>query len=77
MEGEAFQEEGEAVGKWRRARLSVGQLSTYFYGFRELMKLRAKAEARPGFTEHAYNDSLIAYGSPPVRIIRERLSAKN
>ena len=77
MEGEAFQEEGEAVGKWRRARLSVGQLSTYFYGFRELMKLRAKAEAQSGFSERAYNDRLIAFGSPPVRVVRERLAREN
>ena len=71
MEGEAFQEEGEAVGKWRRARLSRGQLSTYFYGFRELMKLREKAEREPGFTERGYNDRLLAFGSPPLRVVRE------
>ena len=76
MENEAFQEEGEAVGKWRRARLSRGQLSTYFYGFRELMKIREKAEHEAGFTERAYNDRLLAFGSPPVRVIRERMAAK-
>jgi uncharacterized protein (DUF885 family) len=70
MEGEAFQEEGEAVKKWRRARISQGQLSTYFYGFRELMKLRREAEARPGFAEHAYNDRVLAFGSPPIRALR-------
>jgi hypothetical protein len=74
MENEAFQEEGEAVGKWRRARLSRGQLSTYFYGFRELMKLRAKAESQPGFSERTYNDRVLAFGSPPVRVIRDRLA---
>lgn len=72
MEEEAFQEEGEAVGKWRRARLSRGQLSTYFYGYRELMKLREAAERAPGFEERAYNDRLLAFGSPPLRIVRER-----
>jgi uncharacterized protein (DUF885 family) len=74
MENEAFQEEGEAVGKWRRARLSRGQLSTYFYGFRELMKLRKEAEAKPGFTERAYNDRLIEYGSPPLRVIEQKMA---
>ncbi len=72
MEDEAFQEEGEAVGKWRRARISRGQLSTYFYGFRELMKLRQKAEREPGFNERTYNDHLLAYGSPPIRVLREQ-----
>jgi uncharacterized protein (DUF885 family) len=74
MENEAFQEEGEAVGKWRRARLSRGQLSTYFYGFREMMRMREAAERRPGFTERAYNDRVIAFGSPPLRVIREKLA---
>jgi uncharacterized protein (DUF885 family) len=74
MKDEAFQEEGEAVGKWRRARLSRGQLSTYFYGFHELMKLREQAEKRPGFQERAYNDRLLSFGSPPLRVARERMA---
>ena len=31
-----FQEEGEAVGKWRRVLLTSAQLSTYFVGYLEL-----------------------------------------
>ncbi len=48
MTKEAFQEEGEAVGKWRRARLTSAQLTTYFHGFTEMMKpaRRARAKAR-------------------------------
>ena len=67
MMDEAFQEEGEAVGKWKRARLSSTQLTTYFYGFREMMKLRAVAEKKPGFTERAYHDRLLSSGSPPMK----------
>ncbi len=67
MTTEAFQEEGEAVAKWTRARLSSGQLSTYFYGYREMRKLREAAEKEPGFTERAYHDRLLSYGSPPMR----------
>jgi len=67
MTTEAFQEEGEAVGKWRRARLSSGQLSTYFYGYREMRKLRAACETQPGFTERSYHDRLLSFGSPPMR----------
>jgi len=67
MTEEAYQEEGEAVGKWRRARLSSTQLTTYFYGFRSMMKLRAEAERRPGFTERAFHDALLALGAPPPR----------
>jgi uncharacterized protein (DUF885 family) len=70
MMKEAFQEEGEAVGKWRRARLSSAQLSTYYYGFTEMMKLREVAEKAPGFTERGYHDRLLSYGSPSLRSLR-------
>ncbi|MEQ1812069.1 MAG: DUF885 domain-containing protein, partial [Terricaulis sp.] len=39
----AFQEEREAAGKWRRAQLSVTQLSTYFVGFQEHLETRVAA----------------------------------
>ena len=75
MEDEAFQEEGEAVGKWRRAQLSSAQLSTYYYGFSELMKLREQLAAAPGFNERAYHDRLLGYGSPALRYVRELMLA--
>jgi uncharacterized protein (DUF885 family) len=71
MMGEAFQEEGEAVGKWKRARLSSAQLTTYFYGFSEFLKLRKVAEKQPGFTERAYHDRLLSWGSPAMRFVRQ------
>jgi uncharacterized protein (DUF885 family) len=74
MMNEGFQEEGEAVGKWRRARLSKGQLSSYFYGFREMTKMREQAERQQGFTERAYHDKLLAMGSPPMRIARAKMA---
>lgn len=73
MENEAFQEEGEAVGKWTRARVTHGQLSQYLYGFLELMKLREVAEKQPGFTEHAYHDKILSFGAPSVHELRARL----
>ncbi len=74
MMNEGFQEEGEAVGKWRRARLSKGQLSSYFYGYREMVKMRERAEKLPGFTERTYHDKLLALGSPPMRIARDKMA---
>ncbi len=74
METEALQEEGEAVGKWTRARISHGQLSTYFYGFSEFMKLRAEAEKQPDFNERAYNDKLLSFGSPSMHELRASLA---
>ncbi|HVY45940.1 MAG TPA: DUF885 domain-containing protein, partial [Minicystis sp.] len=70
----AFQEEGEAVGKWKRARLSSTQLTTYYYGFTEMMRLRAAAERAPGFTERGYHDRLLSFGSPPPRHVRGLLT---
>jgi uncharacterized protein (DUF885 family) len=70
MQNEAFQEEGEAVGKWTRARVSYGQLSSYFYGFTELMKMRAIAEQRGDFRERAYHDKLLSFGAPSAHQIR-------
>ncbi|MFO0659764.1 MAG: DUF885 domain-containing protein [Polyangiaceae bacterium] len=67
MRDEAFQEEGEAVGKWKRARLTSSQLTTYFHGFREMMLLRKAAESQPGFRERSYHDRLLSAGSPPMR----------
>lgn len=70
-----FQEEREAAGKWVRAQLSSTQLSTYFVGYQEHADLRAEAERRagPGFDLRRYHDGVLAYGSPPVRFVRELL----
>jgi len=76
MTGDAFQEEGEAVAKWTRARLSTGQLTTYYYGFSELLKVRAAAEKAPGFTERAYHDKLLSFGSPAIRHVRTLMAAR-
>ncbi|MBP6015032.1 MAG: DUF885 domain-containing protein [Alphaproteobacteria bacterium] len=66
----AFQEEREAAGKWRRAQLSVTQLSTYFVGYAEHVETRAAAEKRAGFKLKAYHDKVLSYGSPPMRYAR-------
>jgi uncharacterized protein (DUF885 family) len=74
MMNEGFQEEGEAVGKWKRARLTSAQLSTYFYGFSEMAKLRAAAEKRAGFQERTYHDKLLSFGEPSFRHLRALMS---
>lgn len=69
---DTFQEEREAAGKWRRAQLSVTQLSTYFVGYAEHVETRAVAEKRDGagFKLKAYHDKVLSYGSPPMRYAR-------
>jgi uncharacterized protein (DUF885 family) len=73
MMKEGFQQEGEAVAKWKRARLSSSQLSTYFVGVTEHLALREQAKARDGakFDLKKYNDTVISFGSPPVKYVRE------
>ncbi|WP_430788557.1 DUF885 domain-containing protein [Actinoplanes sp. G11-F43] len=71
MTGTAFQEEGEAAGKWRRALLTSTQLSTYFVGYTEVASIAA---SRPfGATPRAWHDAMLAHGSPPPRHLRTLL----
>ncbi|WP_116245082.1 DUF885 domain-containing protein [Nocardiopsis sp. FIRDI 009] len=68
------QEEGEAVGKWRRAQLTSAQLSTYYVGYTEVAEIaRDLAAHRPGLTERERHDAMLAHGSPPPRHLRTLL----
>ena len=73
MMNQTFQQEGEAVAKWKRARLTSAQLSTYFVGVTEHLDLRAAEQKKLGkdFNLKKYNDEVISYGSPPVKYVRE------
>jgi uncharacterized protein (DUF885 family) len=70
-----FQEEGEAVGKWRRACQSSTQLSTYFVGAVEHDDLRAAVERKQGasFDLRRYHDQVLSRGSPAVKYVRQEL----
>src|SRR5207237_10428295 len=67
MTKEAFQQEGEAVAKWKRARLTSAQLSTYFVGATEHLDLRPADHNKRGkeFDLKKYNDQEISYRIPP------------
>src|SRR5213595_2373616 len=73
MTKEGYQQEGEAVAKWKRARLTSAQLSTYFVGATEHLDLRAAEQKNSAdqFNLKKYNDQVISYGSPPVKYVRE------
>jgi uncharacterized protein (DUF885 family) len=73
MMKEGYQQEGEAVAKWKRARLTSAQLSTYFVGATEHLDLRAAEQRKLGndFNLKQYNDQVISYGSPPVKYVRQ------
>ena len=73
MTQQTFQEEREAAGKWVRAELTAAQLPTYFVGVQEHLDLRKEMQQRWGkaYSLKRYNDAVLAYGSPPVRYVRE------
>lgn len=70
-----FQEEGEAVGKWRRVCQSSTQLSSYFVGAIEHDDMRAAAEKKEGaaFNLKRYHDRVLSFGSPAVKYVRQEL----
>ena len=72
MVEETFQEEREAAGKWVRAQLTSAQLATYFVGYLEHRDLRREVETAQGasFELKRYHDTLLSFGSPPVRYVR-------
>jgi uncharacterized protein (DUF885 family) len=68
------QEEGEAVGKWRRSLLTSTQLSTYFVGYIGVRDLVADVtKAHPELSTRQVHDRVLSQGSPPPRHLRRLL----
>jgi uncharacterized protein (DUF885 family) len=71
MLGRGHQEEGEAVGKWRRALLTSTQLSTYFVGWSAVRGLVGDLRLMaPQASDRALHDAVLSHGSPPPRHLR-------
>ena len=66
-----YQEEGEAAGKWRRAEMSAGQLSTYFVGIQEQLALAHDLQARMGGDMLAVRDRMLSHGSIATKYVRQ------
>ena len=75
---DTFQEEREAAGKWIRAQLTSVQLSTYFVGYLEHLRLRKTAEKVWGdsFRLKRYHDTVLSFGSPPPRFVEALMFGK-
>jgi uncharacterized protein (DUF885 family) len=73
MMREAFQQEAEARGKWRRATLTQVQLCSYFTGYSEIYDLREELKKKQGkdFNLKEFHEKFLSYGSAPVKYIRE------
>ncbi|AWF80395.1 DUF885 domain-containing protein [Microbulbifer sp. A4B17] len=77
MVRDAFQQQAEAEGKWRRATLSQVQLTSYFAGFTDILALREEIKKKMGnnFSLKGFHEMFLSYGSAPIPIIRELMLA--
>lgn len=75
---EAFQQDAEAEGKWRRVTLSQVQLCSYFTGFKEIYEFREELKKEMGdrFDLKQFHEKFLNYGSAPVKYIKELMKAE-
>ncbi|PIW59205.1 DUF885 domain-containing protein [Shewanella sp. CG12_big_fil_rev_8_21_14_0_65_47_15] len=78
MMDEAFQQQAEAEGKWRRATLSQVQLTSYYSGYREIYDFREeyKKVKDKDFDLKTFHETFLSYGSAPVKYIRQLMQDK-
>ncbi len=70
---EAFQQQAEAEGKWKRATLTQVQLCSYFTGFTEIVDLREAIQnkEKEQFDLKKFHETFLSFGSAPVKYIAE------
>lgn len=70
---EGHQTKKVAEEKIRRAQVTSVQLSTYFVGWQQILRLREEQKAARGdaFVLREFNDALLAHGTPPLPFVRE------
>lgn len=75
MTERAYQERAEAAGKLLRAKVTAGQLSSYFVGGRQMADLRRDvADARgDGFSVLGFHREVLGHGVPPLGALRRLL----
>lgn len=69
---EAFQQQAEAEGKWKRVSVTSVQLTSYYTGYKEISDLREAYKAKMGkdYQLKAFNEKFLSYGNAPVKYIR-------
>ncbi|MGO4821683.1 MULTISPECIES: DUF885 domain-containing protein [unclassified Flavobacterium] len=69
---DAFQQQAEAEGKWKRVTLSQVQLTSYFTGYTEIYDFREmlKKEKKEAFNLKQFHEKFLSYGSAPVKYIK-------
>ena len=75
---EAFQQQAEAEGKWKRVTLSQVQLCSYFTGYTEIYNLREELKKKEGdkFNLKQFHEKFLSFGSAPVKYIKELMLSK-
>jgi uncharacterized protein (DUF885 family) len=75
LTGRAYQERAEAEGKLARAKVTSGQLCSYFVGGEEMTDLRQQVERQEGadFDLHGFHQRLLSHGTPTIGIVREAI----
>lgn len=78
MTNQAFQEKTEAENKWHRVQVTNVQLTSYFTGFYEILKLREayKQQQENIYSVKKFNEKFLSYGSAPVKYIKELMLKK-
>ena len=74
---DAFQQQTEAEGKWRRVSVTQVQLCCYFTGYTEIYDLRTeiKSKQKAKFDLKQFHEQFLSYGSAPVKYIRQLMLA--
>lgn len=75
---QAFQQQAEAEGKWKRVSVSSVQLTSYYTGYKEISALREAYKNKMGdkYKLKEFNEKFLSYGSAPVKYIKELMLAK-
>ncbi|MBL4676912.1 MAG: DUF885 domain-containing protein [Mucilaginibacter sp.] len=74
---EAFQQQAEADGKWKRVSVTSVQLTSYFTGYKEINQLYQDWQKKQAdkFKVKDFNEKFLSYGSAPVKFIKEAMFA--
>lgn len=70
---QAFQQQAEAEGKWKRVSVTQVQLCCYFTGYTEIYDFRETLRKKQGasFVLKQFHEKFLSYGSAPVKHIRQ------
>ena len=76
---EAFQQQAEAEGKWKRVSVTSVQLDSYYTGYKEIMDLRDDWKSKMGdkYILKDFNEKFLGYGSAPVKLIKDAMLEKD